>query len=102
MTAYDRWVVDPHNQELQQQVKEGWKMFYSVKYGGKEGRIKAVNRGTAETQFQWLLENKDCFCRTCTHQYLKDYSVYMDSYNTQCIKEEPQVISGIMQGQLTN
>ena len=34
-------------------------MFYTVKYGGKEGRIKAVNRRTAENQFQWLLQNKD-------------------------------------------
>jgi len=98
MTAYDRWVVDKANQELQQQVKEEWKMFYNVKYGGKEGRIKAVNRASAETQFQWLLENKDCFCETCNHQYLKDYLVYMNSYNTQCVKKEPQVISGIMQG----
>jgi len=98
MTAYDRWVVDQDNQELQQQVKEEWKMFYNVKYGDKEGRIKAVNKASAETQFVWLIENKDCFCRICTHQYLKDYLVYMDSYNTQCVHKEPQVISGIMQG----
>jgi len=105
MTSYDRWVKDPSNKELQQQVKEEWQMYYSVKHGGKEGRIKAVNRESAETQFQWLLENKDCFCRTCTHQYVKDYSVYMDSYNNKCVHDfiscvhkEPQVISGIMQG----
>ena len=98
MTAYDKWLADPENLELQKQVKEEWKMFYSVKYGGKEGRIKATNRLTAEEQFQWIIKSKDCFCRTCTQQYLQDYSVYMDSYNTQCTRKEPQVISGFMQG----
>ena len=98
MTAYDRWVLDQDNIELQQQVKEEWMFYYSVKYGGKEGRIKAKNRESGEAQFQWIMENKDCFCMACTHQYLNDYSVYMNSYNTQCVHKEPQIISGIMQG----
>ena len=91
MTSYDKWVVDQGNKELQEQVKEDWKMFYSVKSGGKEGRIKSINRNTAEAQFQWIVENKDCFCRACTHQYLKDFSVYMDTYNSDCIHKEVEV-----------
>jgi uncharacterized protein YgiM (DUF1202 family) len=91
MTSYDKWVVDQDNKELQEQVEADWKMFYSVKYGGKEGRIKSVNRTTAESQFQWIVQNKDCFCRTCTHQYLKDFSVYMDTYDHHCVHKEEEV-----------
>ena len=98
MTAYDKWVLDPSNKELQNQVKEEWMMYHNVKYGGKEGRIKATNRASAEEQFKWLMENKDCFCRTCTHQYLGSYMVYMNTYDTQCVHKEPQVISSFMQG----
>jgi hypothetical protein len=91
MTAYDKWVADQDNKELEERVKEEWKMFYTVKSGGKEGRIESINRSTAEAQFQWIVENKDCFCRVCTHQYLKDFSVYMDTYNNDCIRKGVEV-----------
>ena len=72
--------------------------FYTVKYGGKEGRIKAVNRSSAEEQFTWLVKNNECFCRECTKGFLRNYNVYMDTYNDNHINNEVHIINGFMKG----
>ena len=72
--------------------------FFTVKHGGKEGRIKAINRASAEKQFTWLVENNECFCRECTKGFLRNYNVYMDTYNDNHINNEVHIINGFMQG----
>lgn len=91
MSMYDKWVGGDMN-------KEEWMKYYAVKVGGMEGRIKAYNRQSAEQQMDWIVANQKCFCRDCTKQLLKDYYLYMDTYNKEHISDEPHIISGFMQG----
>jgi len=75
-----------------------WEKYFTVKYHGREGRIKAVNRTSAVAQFEWMIKSADCFCRDCVSTMQKSYSVYMDWTDKTCSHSTPQVISGIMQG----
>ena len=79
-------------------LDENWAKYYTVKYGGREGRIKALNRQSATAQFEWMIKNADCFCRDCVQTMKQSYSVYMDWTDNTCTTQPPQVISGIMQG----
>tara|TARA_R110002012_G_scaffold271038_2_gene456187 strand:+ start:471 stop:785 length:315 start_codon:yes stop_codon:yes gene_type:complete len=83
------------------QMDGKWEKYYTVKYGGREGRIKAINRESAVAQFEWMIKSADCFCRDCVQTMKKGYSVYMDWTDATCTTQPyqaPQVISGIMQG----
>tara|TARA_R110000824_G_scaffold59762_2_gene160182 strand:- start:4715 stop:4939 length:225 start_codon:yes stop_codon:yes gene_type:complete len=71
--------------------------YYTVKHAGKEGRIKALNRPSAEKQFEWLVKNNECFCRECTKGFLSSYNVYMDVYNDYH-QGNVHIINGFMQG----
>jgi hypothetical protein len=79
-------------------MTDTWAKYWTVKTSVKEGRIKAVNQASASAQFKWLVENADCFCRTCVDTMNKKYSLYMDWSDKTCSRESPQVISGFMQG----
>ena len=37
------------------------------------GTVDAVNQLSAEAQFKWLLEHKECFCKKHCDIYYKDY-----------------------------
>lgn len=49
------------------------------------GTVDAVNQLSAEAQFKWLLEHKECFCKKHCDIYYKDYSVTMNSLHSECI-----------------
>lgn len=79
-------------------VASDWAKYYTVKFHGREGRIKAMNRQSAVAQFEWMVRNADCFCRDCVKTMQSSYSVYLDWTDKTCVHHTPQVISGFMQG----
>lgn len=81
-----------------EKLEQTWAKYYTAKYHGREGRIKAVNQLSATAQFEWMVKNADCFCRDCVATMQKSYSVYMDWTDKTCSHSEPQVISSFMQG----
>jgi len=81
-----------------EKLEQTWAKYYTAKYHGREGRIKAVNQLSATAQFEWMVKNADCFCRDCVATMQKSYSVYMDWTDKTCSHAEPQVISSFMQG----
>ena len=49
------------------------------------GTVNAVNQLSAESQFKWLIENKECFCKKHCDEYYKDYSVTMNPLHSECL-----------------
>ena len=48
-----------------EKLEQTWAKYYTAKYHGREGRIKALNQLSATAQFEWMVKNADCFCRDC-------------------------------------
>ena len=57
-----------------------------------KGKVNAVNQLSAESQFEWLIKNKTCFCKEHCNEYDKDYSVIMNPFHDKCIL--PLQVSG--------
>ena len=58
-----------------EKLEQTWAKYYTAKYHGREGRIKALNQLSATAQFEWMVKNADCFCRDCVATMQKSYSV---------------------------
>ena len=53
--------------------------IYKVEQSDVSGYVKAYNKGSADIMMQWVMENKDCFCKACVEELSKDYSVYIEA-----------------------
>lgn len=71
-------------------------MMYEVIFNQTiRGTVHAVNQLSAEAQFKWLIENKECFCKKHCDEYYKDYSVTMNPLHSECLNP-PVVPKGLL------